>query len=94
MRPDNDVHSTQLQVERIIFFSDAVFAIAITLLVIEIKVPELHGTAGETELLRAIFHLLPKFMGFLVSFVIIGLYWTRHHFMFGYVAAYTTKCSG
>ena len=41
---------------------------------IEIKVPELHGTAGETELLRAIFHLLPKFMGFLVSFVIIGLY--------------------
>jgi len=57
------------QLERIILFSDAVFAIAITLLVIEIKIPSMHdGIANEADLLRAIGHLTPKILGFLVSF--------------------------
>ncbi|RPJ61109.1 MAG: DUF1211 domain-containing protein [Acidobacteria bacterium] len=90
MQPGHD-HRTQLQVERIIFFSDAVFAIAITLLVIEIKIPELHDPVSEKELLTAVFRLLPRFLGFVISFVIIGLYWTRHHFIFNYVVTYTSK---
>ncbi len=90
MQPDRD-HRTQLQVERIIFFSDAVFAIAITLLVIEIRVPELDDPVSEMRLLTAVFHLLPKFMGFVISFVIVGLYWTRHHFIFGHVINYTSR---
>jgi len=87
-------HTTQraLQLERIILFSDAVFAIAITLLVIEIKVPSLHGTeATEADLLHAIALLVPKFVGFLISFFLIGLYWTRHHLLFGYIADYSSK---
>ena len=80
------------QLERIILFSDAVFAIAITLLVIEIKIPSMHdGIANEADLLRAIGHLTPKILGFLVSFLLIGIYWTRHHALFGYVIDYTPK---
>lgn len=82
----------EFQLERLILFSDAVFAIAITLLAIEIKVPELsHHGISETALLHALAQLVPKFVGFLVSFFLVGLYWTIHHRMFGFVVAYTPK---
>ena len=81
----------EFQLERIILFSDAVFAIAITLLVIEIKIPELHENVSNTALLHSLEHLIPKFLGFLVSFMLIGLYWTIHHRMFGFVTAYDRK---
>jgi len=80
------------QLERLILFSDAVFAIAITLLIIEIKVPEPeHGLATEQALLEALKPLLPKFFGFIISFFIIGLYWFIHHRMFGFVTNYNGK---
>jgi uncharacterized membrane protein len=82
----------KFQLERMILFSDAVFAIAITLLIIEIKLPELSGAeVSEDGVLRGLFSLLPKFIGFLVSFFLIGMYWTRHHTLFGYVVGYTQK---
>ena len=85
-------HKKEFQIERLIFFSDAVFAIAITLLIIEIKVPELeHGAGSERDFLHAMLSLIPKFFGFTFSFFIIGLYWFIHHRMFGYVVDYNGK---
>lgn len=81
----------EFQLERLILFSDAVFAIAITLLVIEIKIPEIHEDVTDKALLHSLGHLFPKFLGFLVSFMLIGLYWTIHHRMFGFVTAYDRK---
>ncbi|MEO6758412.1 MAG: TMEM175 family protein, partial [Saprospiraceae bacterium] len=81
----------EFQLERMILFSDAVFAIAITLLVIEIKVPELHEELSDHLLGHELLHLVPKFSGFLISFFIIGLYWTIHHQMFGFVVNYDRK---
>lgn len=78
----------EFQLERLILFSDAVFAIAITLLVIEIKIPDIHQDVSDQKLLTALGHLIPKFIGFLVSFMLIGLYWTVHHRMFGFVTSY------
>ena len=79
------------QLERLILFSDAVFAIAITLLVIEIKVPELKTEFTDTALLHEMKHLDPRFMGFILSFVIIGVYWTIHHRLFGFIHKYSTR---
>ena len=68
-----------------ILFSDAVFAIAITLLIIEIKVPDLHSGEGLAKILGEKWH---EFFGLLLSFAVIGQFWTNHHRLFGYVNNY------
>ena len=80
------------QVERLVFFSDALFAIAITILIINIHVPDLTGWPVTEDAFWGQFSLLiPQLLGFLISFFIIGLYWSIHHRMFGYVVNYTGK---
>lgn len=78
----------QFQLERLILFSDAVFAIAITLLVIEIKVPEFEHGVTQDMLLHAMKEKWPDFIGFAISFVVIGQFWTNHHKLFGYIKDY------
>ncbi len=91
----NQLHNElkkEFQLERLILFSDAVFAIAITLMVIEIKIPEIDKSiVSDTLLGKELAHLIPRFAGFLISFVIIGLYWTVHHKIFAYADNYNNK---
>lgn len=65
--------------ERINAFSDGVFAIVITLLVLELKVPEHLPEGGLLEILPT---LLPAFLGHIISFVLVGMFWVGHHNMF------------
>ena len=83
----------EFQLERLILFSDAVFAIAITLLVIEIKIPEYTRKQPVTDnaVLHKLAELIPKFVGFLVSFLLIGQYWIVHHRMFSFVIDFTDR---
>jgi uncharacterized membrane protein len=73
-----------LSFERIVFFSDAVFAIAITLLVLEIKPPHLEQL-NEHSLRYGLVHLIPKFIGFVISFLVIGVMWIEHHRIFRFI---------
>ena len=82
-----DTTETSLSFERVVFFSDAVFAIVITLLVLEIKPPHLEHP-DEITLRHALFELLPKFTGFVVSFLIVGMMWIEHHRIFRYIGHY------
>jgi uncharacterized membrane protein len=78
-----------LSFERIQFFADAVFAIAITLLVIEIKVPHIaHESYSDAAVRHSLVEMLPKFAGFFFSFCIIGLMWIEHHRIFQYIGHY------
>jgi uncharacterized membrane protein len=86
-----DTHAlAHRQVERLLLFCDAVFAIAITLLVLEIKVPELHHPTEEA-LRQALVDLLPKIIGYVVSFLVVGSYWARHHQLFTWVAGWDDR---
>jgi uncharacterized membrane protein len=76
--------NSALSFERIAFFSDAVFAIVITLLVLEIKVPHLKEVS-EKEVAAELVHLVPKFLGFVCSFFIVGLMWFEHHRIFRFI---------
>jgi uncharacterized membrane protein len=69
---------------RIEAFSDGVFAIAITLLILEIKVPL---QVGPGNLGNALLHEWPSFLAFLASFFTIGVMWMNHHRLFTLIAA-------
>src|SRR5437660_9370808 len=71
------------EMDRLMFFSDGVFAIAITLLVLQITVP-IPGLS-EHQLGDALRHLGPKYFGFVLSFLVIGRYWMAHHRVFEYI---------
>jgi uncharacterized membrane protein len=71
------MESIKLSKERIEYFSDAVFAIAITLLILEIDVPS-GMELQEKGIWLALKQLIPSFMGFIISFMVIALYWRSH----------------
>ncbi|WP_295695983.1 TMEM175 family protein [Lapillicoccus sp.] len=68
--------------ERLIFFSDAVVAIALTLLAIELPVPE--GSTPQA-LAKAVGRGGQQYLAFLISFLVIFLYWNGHHRQFRYL---------
>lgn len=78
----------EFELERMILFSDAVFAIAITLLVIEIKFPEVPKTANTAEIQELFKPVLIRFLGFILSFFFIGSMWARHLKIFKYLEKY------
>jgi uncharacterized membrane protein len=82
---------THFQIERIAFFSDAVFAIAITLLVIEIHAPVFGAEVTGEEVISEFLHLLPELVAVVVSFFLISLSWRRHHQLFGILTDYNEK---
>lgn len=57
-------------------FSDAVIAVAITLLILDIKVPDASSAHG---LWHALGHLWPNYASYAVSFFVIGIIWANHH---------------
>jgi len=67
---------------RVEAFSDGVFAIAITLLILEIKVPHFPGGATNAQVFRALVHLWPSYVAFLLSFFAILIMWINHHGLF------------
>ncbi|WP_294192088.1 TMEM175 family protein [uncultured Sphingomonas sp.] len=82
----DDQEHDRAQLERMAFFSDAVFAIAMTLLVVEVKLP--HIARMEDELLaRALLSLVPSYIGFLVSFLVLARFWVSHHLTLGEMRA-------
>jgi uncharacterized membrane protein len=66
--------------ERVVFFSDAVFAIAVTLLVLEIRPPQ-----DTRHLLHGLAALWPSYLAYAITFLLIGQVWANHHVMFDHI---------
>ena len=73
------------ELERTLFFSDGVFAIAITLPVLDIRLPGPRTQELSSALLE---ELWPDFYSFLISFWFVGTFWMAHHRVFHYIRGY------
>jgi uncharacterized membrane protein len=71
----------QTETSRIEAFSDGMFAIAITLLILEVKVP----VPVEGHLPQGLLKQWPSYLAFILSFVYIGVMWMNHHRMFTHI---------
>jgi uncharacterized membrane protein len=67
---------------RVVSFSDGVFAITVTLLVLEIRPP-----AGYPSLLHGLLMLWPSYLAYALTFLFIGQVWANHHVMFDHIRA-------
>ena len=72
---------TFMSLNRFEAFSDGVFAIAMTLLVIEIKVPNLSQATASTAI-DTLIHAAPHILSYITSFLVIGVLWLNHHALF------------
>lgn len=80
-RRNSNPEVSDMSTQRIEAFSDGVFAIAITLLILELRVPE--GSEGHhLSLAVSLRHLWPSYFAYILSFLIVGIYWANHHFVF------------
>ena len=74
--------------DRIVNLSDGVFAIAITLLILDIRVPNIPENMVSSQLLGALLSLWPKYLGYILSFVGISAFWIIHHSIFRPIRSY------
>ena len=81
----HDAGEEHMGIGRLEAFTDGVVAIAITLLVLDLHVPRLDTINSSDELLHALRHEWPSFVGFVLSFVTIGVIWANHHAMFRHI---------
>jgi uncharacterized membrane protein len=80
-RTDARTHGAQRGLDRFEGFSDAVFAIALTLLIVEIKVPgSPDGPHGYSNLARAMAEQWREHLALVLCYVVIGAYWLQHHY--------------
>ncbi|MFL5640981.1 MAG: TMEM175 family protein [Chloroflexota bacterium] len=80
-RPDGRTHGAERGLDRFEGFSDAVFAIALTLLIVEIKVPgSPEGPQGYSDLVRAMAEQWREHLALILCYVVIGAYWLQHHY--------------
>ena len=72
----------EITTQRLEAFSDGVFAIAITLLILEVKIPKHEDLIASGGLTNFLLHLWPSYFAYVFSFIIIGIYWSNHHYLF------------
>ena len=87
--PENK--ADQIGLERLIFFSDAVFAIAITLLSLDLRLPAAGSTLSNSDLAQRLLEIWPKYLAYVISFLVIGTFWLGHHRRFRIIQKYDSN---
>jgi len=81
----------EFELERVILFSDAVFAIIITIMVLEIKIPDGLRKAAPEKITEAFIDLIPRFAAYALSFFLVSAFWIRHLKIFKVLKDYDTR---
>ena len=77
---------TQIKVEYVITFSDALFAFSITLMALSIGIPNFPDNIAESELTKRLGQLIiPNIIHYMISFLVVGMYWIAYHRIFEYI---------
>jgi len=85
------VQATDRSAHRLVQFSDGVFTVALTLLVIDIAVPTLPNGVAEKDLVNELVGQVPNIEAFLLTFWVVGLYWLTHHRHFQFIHRYDSR---
>lgn len=75
------VYYPNMKQDRLEALTDGIFAIVMTILVFEIRVPDIGGTATNQSLLSAVIALYPLFLSYLLSFSLLFTYWRAYHYI-------------
>lgn len=85
-KTENQIHDNEgFPTERVKTLVDGIFAIAMTLLVLEIRLPIISPEHSTAEIAQALWELIPEFRGYFISFIILGIFWVGHHNFFHFV---------
>ena len=79
---ESEFSGTYMDTKRLETLVDGIFAIAMTLLVLGLAVPEITGPLTNITVQNAIYNLLPNFIALVVSFVLLAVFWKIHHRIF------------
>jgi uncharacterized membrane protein len=71
--------------DRLMAFSDGVFGVAITLLVIDVRLPPSSAARDDPALLHALLGMGPQLLVFVFTFLVVGMHWLGHHRKFSYI---------
>ena|SRR5215831_647532 len=76
----------QIKIEHVISFSDALFAFSITFMALSIQIPTFSSNITDLELTRRLGQLLiPNIIHYVVSFIVVGMYWVSYHRIFEHI---------
>ncbi|MDQ3834158.1 MAG: TMEM175 family protein [Actinomycetota bacterium] len=89
--PEQKIEDSTRGLDRIAFFSDAVFAIAVTLLVLSIQEPQIPADRVAEELPRQLLDLWPQVFSYVISFLVIFSFWAAHHSIFSVIRGYDRR---
>ncbi|MFL6421864.1 MAG: TMEM175 family protein [Nitrososphaeraceae archaeon] len=76
---------SQLRLEHIISFADAIFAFSITFMAISINIPNLAQNLNQAQVIDKLLDSIPEFEIYAISFFVIGVYWIAYHQMFNQI---------
>ena len=85
MNAVTDAGETKSGTERLVGFTDGVIAVAITLLVLDVRLPDLPEHADSAALAAALLSLVPKLSAYGLSFLVVGAFWYIHHLRFRHI---------
>ena len=89
--PEPPAGQRALSKHRIEALTDGVYAIAITILVLELKLPEATAVRSQADLVQALVHLIPKFVAWIISFFVLAIFWVANHRLFQWIKSVDPK---